>query len=169
MSTLTPKQAAFCQEYLLDIDASAAAVRAGYSSVRGGKQAAYELMQKPHIRAEIQRLMDSRSRRLDITADRVLQEIAAMGFVNMQDLYDAEGNLRSLADLPREVAAALQEVHEDESGRRRVKLADKKGSLELLGKHLKLFREQVSVSNPDGSPLFGGVRVTFVSPEKADG
>jgi phage terminase small subunit len=166
---LTDKMEAFCREFLVDLCATKAAERAGYSK-KTAKQRGYELMNERRIQVRIQALMDRRAKRTDITADRVLQELASLGFANIQDLYDDQGQLLPPHLLPRELAAAVEEVTEETVGtgenqtrRWRYKIAGKKPPLELLGKHLRLFREQVQVSNPDGTPLFGGVRVSFVS------
>ena len=166
---LNDKRAAVCAEYRVDLCATDAAKRAGYSP-KTAKQRGHELLQDPRVRSRIQALMDRRSKRTDVTADRVLQELASLGFANIQDLYDDDGQLLPPHRLPRELAAAVEEVTEEIVGtgenqtrRWRYKIAGKKPPLELLGKHLRLFREQVQVSNPDGTPLFGGVRVSFVS------
>jgi phage terminase small subunit len=100
--------------------------------------------------------MDKRASKLEITAEKVLAEIAKLGFSNMQNIYGEDGSLLPVPELEPDVAAALQEVTEDRLGgsgkddgivtRRKYKLSDKKSSLELLGRHLKLFTDKIDVN-----------------------
>jgi len=155
---LNPKQLIFCKEYLIDLNATQAATRAGYS-----KKTAYSmgqrLLKKVEIQKELQKGMDKRAKKVDITADRVLEEIAKMAFSNIQDFITVNDDGTACVDLSgmtREQAAAIQEVtvdqyvdkSMDEDGERvkkiKFKLADKKGNLELLGKHLQLFNDKLA-------------------------
>lgn len=147
---LTPKQALFCKEYLIDLNATQAAIRAGYSK-KTAQRIGSENLSKPLIAAEIQRLMDVRSNRTLVTADRVINEIAKLAFINTQDILNEDGSLKSINEWSRDDAAAIQEITEDSIGkgddalitRRKVKLSDKKSNLELLGRHLKLFTDKI--------------------------
>ena len=142
---LTPKQQIFCKEYLIDLNATQAAIRAGYSA-KTAEWIGPQLLGKSHVAAEIQDKMDKRAAKIEITADKVLQEIAKMAFANVQDLYDEHGILKPISELPRDVAAAVQSVKvnlTEACAVQEVKLWDKKGTLELLGKHLKLFTDKV--------------------------
>lgn len=148
MAKLTPKQEMFVREYLIDLNATQAAIRSGYSAKTAG-WIGPQLLAKTHIAAAIQSQMDKRAAKIEITAERVLQEIAKMAFANMQDLYDERGILKPISELPREVAAAVQSVKvnlTEACAVQEVKLWDKKGSLELLGKHLVLFTDKVQHS-----------------------
>ena len=131
---LTPKQEMFTREYLIDLNATQAAIRSGYSK-KTAEWIGPQLLGKSHVAEAIQSAMDKRAAKIEITSDAVLQELAKMAFANIQDLYDEFGILKPINELPREVAAGI-------------KLWDKKGSLELLGKHLKLFAEVGSKENP---------------------
>ena len=160
MAKLTPKQAMFCKEYLVDLNATQAAIRSNYSKKTAGRIGQQNL-QKVDIQAEIQKMMDKRADKVEITADKVLTEISKMAFANMMDYMTIteEGEaFVDLSKLTREQAAALSEVTvdsyfdtslaegDDEKGKTvkkiKIKLSDKKGNLELLGKHLKLFIDQ---------------------------
>lgn len=148
---LTPKQKMFCKEYLIDLNATRAAIRAGYSE-KTARKIANENLTKPDIQEYIQAQMNKRAAKIEITADKVLQEIAKMAFANVQDLYDEHGILKPISELPRDVAAAVQSVKvnlTEACAVQEVKLWDKKGTLELLGKHLRLF--DVKDKEPDGS------------------
>ena len=163
---MTPKQERFVQEYLVDLNATQAATRAGYSPKTANEQGA-RLLANASILAAIAAAKAKRADRTEITADRVLQELAKIGFANMADYMrsgpDGDPYL-DFSELTRDQAAALIEVTvEDfkdgrgESARdvRRVKfkLADKRAALGDIGKHLGMFRERVSLENPDGTSL----------------
>lgn len=147
---LTPKQEMFCKEYLIDLNATQAAIRAGYS-LKTAQRIGSENLSKPLIAAEIQRLMDGRSNRTLVTSDRVINEIAKLAFINTQDIINEDGSLKPINEWSRDDAAAIQEITEDTIGkddsliitRRKVKLSDKKSNLELLGRHLKLFTDKI--------------------------
>jgi phage terminase small subunit len=148
----TYKQEAFINEYIVDLNATQAAIRAGYSEDTAGS-IGHELLKKPEIRQAIQKAMDSRAERTKITADRVLNELGKIGFSDVRKILAANGNLRDLIDVDDDTAAAIQSVElvtrnenlKDDEGNRpieyvhKIRFADKKGSLELLGKHLKIF------------------------------
>lgn len=166
MAKLTPKQAAFVQEYLVDLNATQAAIRAGYSEDTAGSIGS-ENLQKPEIQNAIQEAMDLRAERTGITVDRVLVELARMGFADVRQIFTAAGQLKDIASLPPEVAASVQSIEVvtrpgaevDENGNRtieyvhKIKLADKKGPLELLGKHLSVFVDRVEHTGKDGGPI----------------
>ncbi len=157
---LTAKQAAFVREYLVDLNASAAARRAGYS-LKTADRMGHENLKKPEIAAAVQAAMDERAKRTNITADRVLHELSLLAFSNMLDFMQVtpDGDaFIDLSQLTREQAAALTEVQvEDfmdgrgddarEVRRVKVKVSDKKSALELLGKHLSLFTDRVDVTS----------------------
>lgn len=147
---LTPKQKMFCQEYLIDLNATQAAIRAGYSE-KTANRIASENLSKPVIQEYIQELMDERSKRVQINADNVLQEIGLIGFANAKDYFEwteTGVRLKPSEELTREQASVIAELQENvsESGRSlKIKLYDKLSALEKLGKHLKLFTDKVQV------------------------
>jgi phage terminase small subunit len=150
---LTDKQAMFVKEYLVDLNATQAAIRAGYSE-NTANVIGPENLAKPCIAKEIQKHMDKRSKRLEITADTVLQEIAKLGYSNIQKIYKEDGTLIPVHELPPEVAATITEVNEEVikvdgesvTMKRKYKIADKGQNLERLGRHLKLFTDKVDVN-----------------------
>lgn len=147
---LTPKQQMFCDEYLIDLNATQAAIRAGYSN-KTAKEIGCNLLTKVNIRAYIDQKMAERSRRCGITADRVLNELAKIGFCNAADLINFnQATVKEEAD--NYDTAAIQSVKvktmSSENGdmiEREVKLYDKTKSLELIGKHLGMFKDKVEV------------------------
>ena len=155
---LSPKQEAFCLEYLKDLNATQAAIRAGYSE-DSARQIGSENLSKPAIEARLKQLLDERSERTKISADRVLNELAKLAFSDMRDFtrWSASGvELRNSDDLNDDDAACIAEVSETttkEGGSVKFKLHDKKAALELLGRHLKLFTDKHEHSGPDGKSI----------------
>lgn len=163
---LTDKQRRFVDEYLVDLNATQAAIRAGYSE-KTARQVGAENLSKPVVSAAITKAQADRSTRTEITADNVLREMAKIGFANMADYMKAtpDGDpYLDFSELTRDQAAALIEVTVDDfkEGRgedardiRRVKfkLADKKGALVDIGKHLGMFVDKHEHSGPNGGPI----------------
>ena len=151
---LSPRTERFCEEYIIDLDMKNAAIRAGYSPKSAGAQA-WRLLQDPRVQGEVQWLMNKRSARMEVTADTVINEIAKSGFSNIQHLFDEEGRLKNIQDLPPSVAASIasievvtKEITEkgdvvDVEYIHKIKMWDKTGSLRDLGKHLELFTDKV--------------------------
>jgi len=147
---LTPKQQLFVLEYLIDLNATQAAIRAGFSK-KTAEWIGPQVLGKTHVAAAIQEAMNKRAARIEITGDKVLQELAKLSFANLQDFYNKNGSFKEIHELPRDVAAALLSVkvnYTSECAIQEVKLHDKKGSLELLGRHLKLWKDVGSADNP---------------------
>lgn len=160
---LTAKQQAFVNEYIVDLNATQAAIRAGYSQDTA-QVIGSENLSKPLVSDAIQVALDLRSDRTRITADRVLVEVAKLGFSNIKNLFTEGGQLRNLSTLPDDIAASIQSVEvvtkrvdggEDNEVEyvHKIKMADKKASLELLGKHLKLFADRTELTGADGKDL----------------
>ncbi len=162
--TLTDRQRAFCEEYLIDLNGKAAAVRAGYSE-KTARVIAQDNLGKPAIVAYLQTLMQARAERTQITADRVITEVARLGFSDVRKLFDANGALLPIDKWPDDVTAAVASVEVDElfegygenriqvGHTKKVKLWDKPRALEMLGKHLRLFVERIEASGPNGGPI----------------
>lgn len=144
---LTPKQQRFVDEYLVDLNASAAARRAGYAAKRADAMG-HENLRKPDIAAAIQAAMQARAKRTQIDADWVLRRLAGEAEADLADLYDDAGNLLPISEWPqvfrRGLVVGFETVHETEGiGEdkrrllvRRVKLTDRTRHLELIGRHV---------------------------------
>ena len=143
---LTRKQRLFVAEYLVDLNATQAAIRAGYSAKTAG-WIGPQLLGKTHIAAEIEKAMANREKRTLVTADAVVAELAKIGFSNMQDYVQEGFTLQDIQRLTRDQAAAVQEVVIEE-GRVRFKLLDKRAALVDLGRHLGLFERDNAQSRP---------------------
>lgn len=103
---MTPKQAAFVAEYLVDMNATQAAIRAGYSR-KTADAIGKENLRKPPIRAAIDAAMAKHADRLEITAERIQQERARLAFLDPRKLFDAQGAPIPIQDLDEDTAAAI--------------------------------------------------------------
>lgn len=147
---LTDKQRKFCQEYMIDMNATQSAIRSGYSE-KTAYSIGSENLSKPEIIEYLQALTKKQQERTEITADRVLKELAKIAFFNMDDVLDDSGNTKELKDWSRDDLASVQEITDNAiTGDRKIKLSDKKASLDLLGRHLKLFTDKVQLSGEVG-------------------
>lgn len=145
---MTKKQKQFIEEYLIDLNATQAAIRAGYSPDTA-KAIGSENLTKPDIRAHIDQAMAERSKRTGVNAERVITELAKIAFINAVDVIDPKTATVKDTALP-EDTAAIQSVKVKTFGEdgleREIKMADKLKALELLGKHLGMFKDKVELS-----------------------
>lgn len=144
---LTEKQKRFVSEYLVDLNATAAAKRAGYKDPNIGRQ----LIAKNNVYAAIQKEIQERSQRTEITQDMVVRELAKLGFFDIRKLFDKDGKPLDISKLDDDTAAALvgldvQDVSDGDGNYvgfiKKYKMADKIKALELLGKHVGAFDRQ---------------------------
>lgn len=145
---LTEKQKRFVEEYLIDLNATQAAIRAGYS-LKNADKIGSELLGKTRVSDAIKIAMAERSKRTGVNADRVVMELAKIAFVNANDVIDTDTATVKADALP-EDTAAIQSVKVKTFGEdgleREIKMADKLRALELLGKHLGMFKDKVEIS-----------------------
>ena len=140
---LTAKQAAFVAEYLTDLCASAAARRAGYSA-RTAEWQGPQLLRKTHVAQAIQTALQARQERAQITQDEVIRDLAAIAFLDVRKLFDAEGKPIPVYQLDPATARAIQGLEVT-----KLKFGDKKGALELLGRHLGMWPQKPIDINMD--------------------
>lgn len=140
-SKLTPKQQRFVDEYLIDLNATQAAIRAGYSPKTANRIAA-ENLSKPVIQAAIQQRQKKNETKLEISQERIIRELASIAFANGADFAEVIelGGLQTVEfkatkDLPAEKRAAIASIKSGSSGME-VKTYDKLKAMELLGKYL---------------------------------
>lgn len=145
---MTKKQKRFVEEYLIDLNATQAAIRAGYSP-DSAKEIGSENLTKPDIAKAVDQAIAERSRRTGVNADRVVRELAKIAFVNAGEVVDLDTALL-MDKISDDDMAAIQSVKVKTFGEdgieREVKLADKLKALELLGKHLGLFKDKVEIN-----------------------
>jgi len=140
---LTPKQKRFVAEYLIDLNATAAARRAGYSA-KTADRIGPELLGKTCVSEAIQQAIQEREKRTEITQDMVLRETAKLAFFDIRKMFDNNGKPLDISRLDDDTAAALvgldvQDIADPDGDYvgyvKKYKMADKVKALELLGKH----------------------------------
>lgn len=155
---LTPKQQCFVDEYLVDLNATQAAIRAGYSQKTANEQAA-RLLANVSVQAAIQAAMKSRQERTELTQDMVVKELARIAFGDPRKVmtWGPSGvKLRDSKSLTDDEAAIVSEVSESVTaagGTLKLKTHDKVGALKLLGEHLGMFKQRVELTGKDGGPI----------------
>ncbi|MGC3529514.1 terminase small subunit [Pseudomonas aeruginosa] len=144
---LTKKQRLFVDEYLIDLNATQAAIRAGYST-RRATEIGYQLLQRPEVAQAIQAAMAERSKRTEVEADYVIRRLREIDEMDVLDILEDDGSFRSIRDWPRAWRQFLSgiEIAELSEGRgddrriagvlRKVKWPDKLRNLELLSRHV---------------------------------
>lgn len=157
---MTPKQQRFVEEYLIDLNATQAATRAGYSARTANEQGA-RLLANVSVRKHIEEAKARRSERVEITQDRVLKEIARIAFFDVRKLYrEAGGGMKDPHELDDDAAAVLvgvdvveerQASGGEEDGAqslsyvKKAKLADKVAALTLAARHLGMLTDKAQL------------------------
>lgn len=178
-SNLTDLQARFAEEYLLDLNATQAAIRAGCnnSSIGSARVSGHEFLTNPNVAEYIQAMQAERSKATKIDAQWLLDRLAVEATADVRDLYDEYGAVRPIGEWPLifrqgliqgiEVQEEFEEVDDpeypDEGIKRRVsrgkvtkfKLDSRVKRLELIGRHIgvKAFTDRMEVTGKDGGPI----------------
>lgn len=148
---MTEKQKIFADEYLIDLNATRA-YRKAYPSVKKDETAAAaaaRMLRNVKVAEYIQERMQERQKRTEITQDRVLQELAAIAFARATDYAEVKDEcvkIKDTKDLDEQQVRAIAGIKEGKFGIE-VKLNDKEKALELLGRHLGMFKDKVEVSS----------------------
>lgn len=155
---LTDKQKKFVEEYLIDLNATQSAIRAGYSPKTANEQGA-RLLANVSIQEAISKAMAERSRRTGINQDRIVQELARIAFVKITDIVDPDGEINTNASDDDLACIESYKVEDSDSvngssSKREVKLASKIKALELLGKNVGMWNDKIQVDV--SIPVFGG-------------
>jgi terminase small subunit len=164
---LTPKQIRFVDEWLIDFNGKQAAIRAGYSA-KTAEAAAARLLRNVKVQAEISRRQRDLQKRTEVTQDRVVKELARVAFADASDYVCVETLTYENGDgtvspiqvvspkdtdtLSDDQRAAIASIKQGANGIE-VKLCDKIKALELLGRHIGMFNDKISLSGADGGPL----------------
>lgn len=152
---LNAKQLQFIEEYLIDLNATQAAIRAGYSEATAGQQG-FDLLKHPQIEPLIEARIAARSERTRIDADWVLTRLAAEAEADVADLYGADGELLPIKDWPKIWRQGLVtgiDVDEIEHAGvrmgtvKKIRLSDRIRRLELIGKHVRVNAFQDTVQH----------------------
>lgn len=163
---LTGKQKRFCDEYLIDFNATQAAIRSGYS-VKTAYSIGDENLRKPEIQEYIKNKQQRVSNRLDISQERILKELASIAFSDVRQFYDESGALKSIKDLADEDAASLAGLKVDELWEvfgedrkqtgvtKEIKRWDKIKAIETINKMLGYNApDKKELTGRDGEPLY---------------
>lgn len=152
---MNPKQARFVAEYLVDLNATQAAIRAGYSR-KTAEQQGPRLLGNAEIAAAVSAGKAKQLEKADISATRVLEELRRLSFADLRQLFDEHGNLRPIHTLTAEQAAAIASVEVVKKNLTagdgqmdtviKLKVWDKPRSLEMLAKHFGLLTERLEHS-----------------------
>ncbi len=141
VAKLTEKQKRFVAEYLVDLNATAAASRAGYSEKTACEQGS-RLLANVKVQEEIRKRQEKLQSKLEITQETVLQELAAIAFANGTDFVTVTGagllDVKPTSQVSKEKLPAIAGIKYSQNGIE-IKLHDKVRALELLGKHLGVF------------------------------
>lgn len=146
---LSAKQQKFCEEYMIDLNGTQAAIRAGYSA-KCAKVQAVENLSKHNIQSVISELKQKLSTKTGVTAERLINELAKIGFSNIQDYISGDNLITDISKIPKEQAACIESIKSvtttESFGKVTntrvqvsIKLYSKINAIELMGKHIGLF------------------------------
>jgi phage terminase small subunit len=153
---LTRKQELFIAEYLKDCNATAAALRAGYSQA-SAEQAAKMNMKHPVVGKILNEAFEEKKKRVLIDGDEILKELARVGLSDIRGLFNDDGTVKPVKDWPEALARAVSSIEVEETFEgygaerkwtgyvKKIKLWSKDRGLELLGKHKKLFTDKIEL------------------------
>lgn len=150
MAKLTDKQQRFVDEYLIDLNATQAAIRAGYSAKTADQQGS-RMLANVKVKQAVAEKQAQRSKRTGVNQDRVVLELAKVAFAKMTDIVDSNGRIKE--DASPDDLACIESIKYKESDNeyggsieREVKIASKLKALELLGKHLGMWSDKFNVT-----------------------
>ena len=147
---LSEQRQRFVEEYLIDLNGTQAAIRAGYS-VKTAQEQSSRLLSNVMVQEAISKAMAARSKRTGVNQDRVVLELAKIAFVKMTDVVDSNGRIRE--DATDDDLSCIESIKYKESDNefggsveREVKIGSKLKALELLGKHLGMWNDKLDVN-----------------------
>jgi len=164
---LTDKQEMFCREYLIDLNATQAAIRAGYSE-KTARASGCENLTKPDIQSRISELKAQRNDRIEVDADYVLKRLFDIDQMDVLDILNDDGGLKMVHEWPKvwrttlsglDILTTVTNFDETttENILKKIKWPDKVKNLELLGKHISVmaFKEQATHEHTgkNGGPI----------------
>lgn len=154
MKKLSPKQRRFIAEYLKDQNGTQAAIRAGYSAKTAQVQSS-DLLSKPMVRAAVDTELARIQEKAGVTQERILNALLNIAEFDPRKLFNKDGTLKKIHDMPDDVASAIATIESDDSEGevRKVRFSDKVRALELLGKHLKMFTDRNEIADGNGAPV----------------
>lgn len=163
--SLSKKQRRFVDEYLVDLNATQAAVRSGYSAKTAQEQSS-RLLSNVMVQSTIAERMKDREKRTEITQDKVLSELAKIGFADIRKavewgpevmIVDEETGETAVSNgvalvpsvkIDNDTAAAISEISQTAQGIK-IKLHDKRAALVDIGRHLGIFNDKLNITVTD--------------------
>jgi phage terminase small subunit len=157
---LEPKQERFCQDYIVDLNATQAAIRAGYSRKTAQEQAS-RMLSKVMVQNRIAELKGTQAVRINLKADDILNECRRIALADIGQAFNPDGTLKSIHDIPEDVRRAMSGLevielfdgdgkHKKKTGElKKVKFWSKDSSIETLMKHLGLLKENINIKTDD--------------------
>ncbi len=156
---LTQRQKRFVAEYMIDFNATQAAIRAGYS-----KAAAHvlgnEALKEPRIAEAVRKAADAINKRSEASAEKVIRELSKIAFSNVKDVLRWDGRSITVlpsTEIPDDVAACIASVQEQKDGSIKVTFHDKVRALEQLGKHFGLYEQPTDADTNRPINVFVGI------------
>lgn len=161
---LTPQQALFCAEYVIDSNGKRAAIAAGYAK-KGAEVAASNLLRQAKVQETVDMLVQAMAARSLATADRVFHELSRIALSDPKELFSEDGILRKMADIPEDLRRAIASVEVDEIWKgkgdsrelvghtSKIKLWSKTAALETLASALQLVSKRLEVTGKNGGAL----------------
>lgn len=152
---LNHRQERFVEEYLIDFNATQAAIRAGYSA-KTAAQIGERLLKNVQVARKVDQRREHQAKSADLSAERVLKEAMRLAFFDIRKLVHPDGTPKKLSELDDDTAAAIQGLDVATIGNMDVgvgqvlkyKIADKNSAIERLFKHLGLFKKDNDQTNP---------------------
>ncbi|HUC40856.1 MAG TPA: terminase small subunit [Gemmatimonadales bacterium] len=157
LKLLTERQARFVEAYLKTLHVQKAAVAAGYAT-KNAHAVGEELMQLPHVQAAIADEQARRAKRIEVSQDRVLKEIARLAFADIRNIFDEQGHLKNPSELDDDTAATIASIDiverpaTDAQGEpvleyvHKVRMSEKTAALTLLCRHLGILNDKIDVT-----------------------
>ena len=161
----SPRKNKFIAEYLVDLNAQAAARRAGYTPLKDGTcHHGSDLLKEPYIAQCVKEALDRRQTRVEVKQDDVLREAMRLGYSDLRKAFNRDGTMKPVHEWPDDVASFISSVKISEiygrgKGRpvigqlKEIKLWSKVSALELLAKHLGILIEKHEIHGKDGGPV----------------
>ncbi|SCU95527.1 Bacteriophage terminase small subunit [Cupriavidus necator] len=164
MRKLSPKQQRFVEEYLIDLNATQAAIRAGYSQ-KTARQIGEQLLRKPEVQKRIAEAQKARSERTEVDVDYVLRRMVEIDQMDVLDILTDQMEVKPVSEWPHvwrqylsgfDLAEMFEGTGEDRvlAGiLKKIRWPDKVKNLELIGRHLGMFKEKVELTGKNGGPI----------------
>lgn len=157
---LTRRQSRFIDEYLLDRNGKKAAIRAGYKPA-GAECQASRMLRNVKVETAVKKAIAEQQKRTQVTTDKVLAALWEVANSDFLDIYQKDGTLKSIHEMPEETRRAIASIEIKECGTNedggskpsktmKVRFWDKLRALEMLGRHLKMFSDKIEISHTGG-------------------